>query len=521
MKLISAAQMQAMDQWAIDEIGLPGALLMENAGRAAAGALVADGQFLFPGPVLVLAGAGNNGGDGYVVARILQGWGWQVRTLVLAEESRICADAALMLRVLQRLGGQVIFSTAIADLCSQLELFRPRLIVDALLGTGLNTEVRGFYLAALERVSQIDAWVVALDLPSGVNASDGRVMGRALKADQTLSFHHAKIGHASRPGADYVGELKILDIGIPCLPAPPAATDAEVILLDPPTARKLLPARSVQGHKGTFGHLAVVAGAPGYTGAAVLTSQAGLRSGAGLTTLFCPSCLYPLMAQKLTEVMTRPLSGAGDCLTAEHCGEIIAFAAQAEALVIGPGLGRQPATFEGVRQLLRHCPCPLVLDADALNALVGRTDILKTSSDFVPILTPHPGEFARLAGCSIAEVEADRFRLARRFAVDLGVVLLLKGARTLIADPLGRVRINPCGNAGLATAGSGDVLAGLIGGLLAQGLTPFDAASLGAWLHGSAADLLAAKIGTAGLMATDLLNEIPLARYSLEGVKPC
>ena len=521
MKLISAAQMQAMDQRAITEIGLPGALLMENAGRAAAVALVADAQSLFPGPVLVLAGAGNNGGDGYVVARILQGWGWQVTTLVLAEESRISGDAALMLRVLQRLDGRVIFTTEVESLRTQLDLCVPRLVVDALLGTGLNTEVRGFYLAALELVAQVDARFVALDLPSGVNASDGRVMGRALKAEQTLSFHSAKIGHASLPGADYVGELKILDIGIPSFPDLPAATEAEVILLNPPRARQLLPARSAQGHKGTFGHLAVVAGAPGYTGAAVLTSLAGLRSGAGLTTLFSPPRLYPLMAQKLTEVMTRPLSGQGDVLTAQHCEEIIAFAAQAEALVVGPGIGRQPETFDGVRQLLRQCPCPLVLDADALNALVGATEILPSLGDFVPVLTPHPGEFARLLGCSIAEVEADRFRLTRQFALDYGVVLLLKGARTLIADPRGWVRINPTGNVGLATAGSGDVLAGLIGGLLAQGLSPFDAASLGAWLHGRAADLLAAEIGTAGLMATDLLNKIPLARFQLEGVKPC
>jgi NAD(P)H-hydrate epimerase len=521
MKLISAEQMQAMDRRAIDELGLPGALLMENAGRAAAVALVADAQALFPGPVLVLAGAGNNGGDGYVVARILQGWGWQVTTLVLAAESRIGGDAALMLRVLQRLGSTVIFTPEIQDLRTQLDLCTPRLVIDALLGTGLNTEVRGFYRDALELVAQIDARVLALDLPSGVNASDGRVMGRALKADQTLSFHHAKIGHGTRPGSDYVGDLKVLDIGIPYLLSPAETAEAEVVLLDPASARQLLPIRSARGHKGTFGHLTVVAGAPGYTGAAVLTSQAGLRSGAGLTTLLSPPGLYPLMAQKLTEVMTRPLNAPGDCLTAEHCEEIMAFAAQTQALVVGPGLGRQPQTIDAVRHLLGQSTCPLVLDADALNALVGATELLTTLVDSVPVLTPHPGEFARLLGCSIADVEADRFRLARRFAVDFGVVLLLKGARTLIADPLGRVRISPSGNAGLATAGSGDVLAGLIGGLLAQGLNSFDAASLGAWLHGSAADLLAAATGTAGLMATDLLNKIPLARFHLEGAQPC
>lgn len=521
MKLISAAQMQNMDQRAIEDIGLLGALMMENAGRAAAIALKADAQGLFPGPVLVLAGAGNNGGDGYVVARILHGWGWQVRTLVLAEESRISGDAALMLRVLQRLGATVTFILEIDQLRTQLDLCVPRLIVDALLGTGLNTEVRGFYLAALELVAQVDARVVALDLPSGVNASDGRMMGRALKADQTLSFHHGKIGHASRPGSDYVGDLKVLDIGIPYALDALAITAAEVSLLDSQSACQLLPERSDQGHKGSFGHLLVVAGAPGYTGAAALCSQAGLRSGAGLTTLFSPAQLYPVMAQKLTEVMTRSLTGPGDCLTGQHCQEIINFAARAQALVMGPGLGQQPETFEAVRQLLSQCPCPLVLDADALNALVGATELLQHSRNFAPILTPHPGEFSRLLGCSIAEIEADRFRLARQFALDYGVVLLLKGARTLIADPLGQVRINPTGNVGLATAGSGDVLTGLIGGLLAQGLNPFDAASLGAWLHGSAADLLAAQIGPAGLMATDLLNEIPLARFKLEGVKPC
>ncbi len=519
MKLITAEQMQAIDRNAIESLGIPGVVLMENAGRAAAEEILNDIHELFPGPILVLAGRGNNGGDGYVIARILADRGWQVRTLVLADENRIVDDAALMLQVLKQLSGEIRFIDSQTSLTEEFSAVDPLLIVDALLGTGLSSETTGLYRMAIDLVKQSPAQVVAVDIPSGVNGSDGRVMGAAVEADLTLCFDSAKVGHGSRPGADYVGELRVLEIGIPRAARP--KVDFCCDLIDESIACGLLPPRPMTGHKGSFGHLGVVAGSTGMSGAAALCSEAGLRSGAGLVTLACPADLHAILEVKLTEVMTQPLIGQQDHLISDNCDQILVLSRKFQSLVLGPGLGQSPQTFDAVRSLVASCHCPLVIDADALNALVGALDVLPGSADSPPVLTPHPGEFSRLTGVPIAAIEADRFRLARQFAIENRVVLLLKGARTLIADPDGRVRINNSGNAGLATGGSGDVLSGLIGGLLAQGLSPFDAASLGAWLHGASADLLADENGCAGLIAGDLLKTIPVARHQLEGVYSC
>lgn len=519
MELVTAEQMQAIDRNAIETLGIPGAVLMENAGRAAAEEIMDDAGELFPGPVLILAGKGNNGGDGYVIARILADCGWQVQTLVLAEKDQIKGDARLMLQILQRLEAEIQFVADETSLRKKFTAAEPQLIIDALLGTGLSNEVSGLYRLAIDLVNQNPAQVVAVDVPSGVNGSDGRVMGVAVMADLTLCFDCAKIGHASRPGADYVGELRVLEIGIPRVQRPQVTIDC--CLIDEEEASILLPDRLATGHKGTFGHLGVVAGSTGMTGAAVLCSEAGLRSGTGLVTLLCPADLHSVVEVKLTEVMTRALTGQRDCLISENCVEIEGFSGKWQALVIGPGLGTDPQTVEAIRRLISESHCPLVLDADGLNALAGATKIMQKAEAAPLVLTPHPGEFSRLSGKTIDEIEADRFRIARQFAIEHGVVLLLKGARTLIVDPEGRVRINGSGNSGLASGGSGDVLSGLIGGLLAQGLSSFDAASLGAWLHGAAADLLADEIGCAGILAGDLLKYIPVARHQLEGVRSC
>ncbi len=515
MKLITAEQMQAIDRNAIENLGIPGALLMENAGRAAAEEILNDAYELFPGPIMVLAGPGNNGGDGYVVARILADRGWQVETIILAAEERISGDAALMLQILKQLNGNICFIEDQKSLCEAIDNTAPQLFIDALLGTGLSTEVAGIYRQAIELVNQHAAQVVAVDIPSGVSGSDGRVLGAAIEADLTLSFDSAKVGHYSRPGADYVGELRVLEIGIPRSGRP--QSDYPYTLIDEAVAASFLPVRSSSGHKGSFGHLGIVAGSTGMSGAAALCSEAGLRSGAGLVTLACPAGIHDIMETKLTEVMTRPLAGQSSHLCTDSVSDILSISGRLQAMVLGPGLGQDPAAVAAVRQLVAACHCPLVVDADALNALAGTKDLFWPSTDRLPVLTPHPGEFSRLTGLTIAEIEADRFRLARQFAIDQNVVLLLKGAKTLIADPAGRVRINSSGNAGLATAGSGDILSGLVGGLLAQGLSSFDAASLGAWLHGAAADFLMDEIGCAGMLAGDLLKTIPVVRYQLEG----
>lgn len=515
MRLVTAQQMQEYDRHAIEEIGIPGTVLMENAGRAAAEEIHNDAIELFPGPILVLAGRGNNGGDGYVIARILADRGWQVKTLILAERAQVSGDAALMLDILCRLDHEPTFVREPEALQGAFAQAAPLLIVDALLGTGLSKELKGLYARAVELVNQDPAQVVAVDIPSGINASDGRVMGQAVRADLTLCFDSAKIGHASRPGADYVGALRVLDIGIPRCPR--EKIESECLLIENEEAARFLPKRFAAGHKGSFGHLGVVAGCRGLTGAATLSSEAGLRSGAGLVTLICPASIHDILEVKLTEVMTFPLSGERDYLLEENINEIVEMSKDWQALVVGPGLGQNPQTVKAVRGLVSDCRCPMVIDADALNALAMDVEVLRQPMPAARILTPHPGEFSRLCGHETARIESDRLRIARQFACDYGVTLLLKGARTLIIDPQGRVHINSSGNAGLASAGSGDVLSGLIGGLLAQGLTPFAAASLGAWLHGAAADLLSEDLGCAGILAGDLLKTLPLTRYQLEG----
>lgn len=513
MKLISAEQMQQADRQAIEQLGIPGAVLMENAGRAATELLCRDFSELFPGPVLIVAGKGNNGGDGYVVARVLLERGWQVRTLVLAEAESITGDAGLMLRILQQLNGDICFIDGTDTLTRSFSAANPTLLVDALLGTGLTSAVRGLYAEAIGLINNSELPVLAVDIPSGVDGSCGRVLGSAVNADLTVTFDHAKIGHGCWPGAARVGRLEVVDIGIPAVCHSSAASECR--LLNVTEAASLLPERPNGGHKGNFGHLLVVAGSSGKTGAATLAGEAGVRSGCGLVTVAGPASVHDILELKLTEAMTAPLSESAGLLSETCWAELQLLLEGRQALAIGPGLGQGDELGRLIRRLLVECELPVVADADALNALDGHAETLFEREGGATVLTPHPGEMARLTGLSVAEIEADRFRVAREFAGEFGVVLVLKGVRTLIAAPDGRVNINGSGNAGLASGGSGDVLTGLIGGLLAQGLDAFDAASLGCFLHGMAADQLAVTKGNAGLKASDLLLEIPVARKQL------
>lgn len=513
MRLISAEEMQAIDRQAIRELGIPGVVLMENAGRAATDSFCRELAEFFPGPVLVMAGKGNNGGDGYVMARILAEHGWQVETLVLAAADEISGDAAVMLDVLRKLPLPVHFVTDDRDLRSRFAAAEPAIIIDALLGTGLKSAVRGLFAEAIEIINSSGVTVFAVDIPSGVAGSTGQICGTAVKADLTVTFDHAKIGHGSDPGAACSGYLDVVDIGIPCYGRP--EPESEVVLSDVVDVAEWLPERPDSGHKGTFGHLLLLAGSTGKTGAAALAGQAAVRSGCGLVTVATPAAVHDILEVKLTEAMTCPLADQNGLLSRDAREQIAALLETRQALAVGPGLGQSEELAELLGWLVRDSQVPLVVDADGLNLLAGQVEVLKARTGPPPILTPHPGEMARLCGLSVAEIEADRFQVACAFAMQHRVVLLLKGARTLVAAPDGRVRINSSGNVGLASGGSGDVLTGLIGGLLAQGLDGFSAASLGVWLHGRSAELVAAGQGTAGMAASDLLLHLPLARREL------
>ncbi len=514
MQLYSAAEMAAADRYAIDTLGIPGVVLMENAGRACAQLLEERYAECFPGPVVVVAGKGNNGGDGYVIARILVDHGWQVTTLVLADPEKISGDAAVMLQILHHCGGRVVFINEVEILAEHFGELQPGLIVDALFGTGLASEVRGLPAAAITLMNEATAQVVAVDLPSGVDASNGRICGCAVHADFTVSFDHPKIGHISTPGALHVGELEVVDIGIPGTRRP---TDLlpQAWMIDAAAARSLVPERPSFAHKGTFGHLLVVAGSPGKTGAAALAGDAALRSGCGLVTVGVPASVHEILEIKLTEAMTVPLTDQEGLLTLAAADRLVELAASSQALALGPGLSQSDELRQLLRLMVTSLNLPLVIDADGLNLIAGQLDCLLERQGGALILTPHPGEMARLTGLSVAAIEADRFNVARNFARRHQIILLLKGARTVVAAPDGRVHINTSGNNGLSTGGSGDVLTGLIGGLLAQGCDPFAATSLAAWWHGRAAEQIAANRGTVGMTAGELIAQLPLVRQEL------
>jgi ADP-dependent NAD(P)H-hydrate dehydratase / NAD(P)H-hydrate epimerase len=508
MRLVKAAEMQEMDRFTIEKIGIAGTVLMENAGRGATRVFVEHFEPPRNARVLFLCGRGNNGGDGYVMARYLHQMGFELSVLVLSEWKKITGDALTNLKIIQRMGLDVkeVAGPEQWATCRGL-LENADFIVDGILGTGLNSTVRGFYRQVIDDLNASPRSVMAIDIPSGLHADSGAIMGAAVRADVTATFGFPKLGQLLFPGAGLVGRLVRIDIGIPG-----AAADrvpARHRLIEARDIREALPVEEPDVHKGTRGHLLVIAGSTGKTGAAVLASLAALRVGAGLVTLGVPRSLNSVFESKLTEAMTHPLpeTEAGT-LSLEAEKEVFQLLQGKSALVVGPGLSTHESTVLLVRRLVSHCPVPVVIDADGLTALAGDLAPLHSQKGRA-ILTPHPGEMARLTGLGNSEVQADRVGLASRFAQECGCHLVLKGARTIIAEPDGRIYVNPTGNPALASGGSGDVLTGLLGGFLARGLPPERAAVCGVYLHGLSADLLAEEIGKAGVLAGDLIEVIP------------
>ncbi len=506
MKLLTAAQMRELDRQAIEDLGIPSLVLMENAGRSTYQILRQE----FPelaGEVAVLAGRGNNGGDGLVVARYLANDHLPVVVLLLGEKKTLKGDARVNLEILSHLSVEVIEvqeESALTPLFHRLA--RAALIVDALLGTGLNAEVRGLFRLVIDRVNQLRVPVLAVDIPSGLCADTGRPLGAALKAQVTATYGWPKIGQVIPPGRDYVGRLWLVDISLP----PALAENIPLEIAEAEEMRKLVPPRLFASHKGTYGHLVVLAGSEGKTGAAALAAAGALRAGAGLVTAAIPASLNDILEVKLTEAMTLPLPEAhGSRAVCKKALEpLLAFLADKTALALGPGLGTHPETQELVRRLVHQAPYPMVIDADGLNALAPDLSCL-TDAPAPRLLTPHPGEMARLLGLTSKDVQARRLQVAREVAARYGVTVVLKGAQTVVAAPDGRASLNPTGNPALASGGTGDVLTGLIGGYLAQKLSPWDAARLSVFLHGLAADFLAARRGPGGLVAGDLPAVFP------------
>ena len=508
MKIVSAEAMRLAERMAMDRYGIPGRLLMESAGRCCCDAIIEEFGAGNGRKALIVAGKGNNGGDGYVIARFLRRCGWAVKVLVVAGKEEISGDALVNLELLDQ--KDVLFCPAVSDIDDHAFSFDSAdIIVDALFGIGLSKEVLNPQKHVIELVNRSGKPVVSVDIPSGIDGSTGRVLGAGVMARTTVTFGFAKLGHVLYPGREHTGRLVVVDIGLP----DQVATWTEGCeFLDCAAARLILRRRDRSGHKGDFGHCLIVAGSTGKTGAAALAANSAVRAGAGLVTLAVPATLNPILELKTTEAMTFPLDDAGMGFLGERNGETIIQALQRKSvLALGPGIGREEDTFSLVKRLVRECDLPMVIDADGLNAIAEDKSILGEKRSSIMVLTPHPGEMSRLANLSIKEIETDRIAAAREFAARYGVFVVLKGAGTIIASPRGETAVNGSGNPGMASGGMGDVLTGVIASLLGQGYEPMEACRLGVFIHGLAADLAAEEKGEIGINATDVQERLPLA----------
>ena len=514
MRILNAAQMREADRYTIEDIGIPALVLMENAGRQVVAAMVSAFADLDALRVAVVSGRGNNGGDGFVVARTLLQRGIETSVFVIGTLADVRGDARTNLDILGRLGVTVV---EIADEQSWelhfSEISQCSLIVDAILGTGLKAAVAGMMETVIADMNASDIPIVAVDLPSGLSADTPRLIGDCVDASLTVTLAAPKLPLVLPPGEAYAGDVVIADIGIP-YEVIESVEGPHVELLTPEQLRSLVEPRAADSHKGDFGRLTIVAGSIGKTGAAHLAAMGALRSGAGLVTVATPRCCLPVVASMSPVVMTVDLAddGAGT-VSADGVDRLLELTQ--DVMACGPGLGRTPQVAAFVRALLDRATVPLVLDADALTVLADDPGRLMGREDREVIITPHPGEMARLIGASIADVQANRLEVATDFATTHRLYVVLKGHRTVIATPDGHVFINPTGNPGMATGGSGDVLTGMIAAWLAQLLDAEAACRLAVFLHGAAGDLAEAREGQVGMIATDLLDHLGEALKAL------
>ncbi len=508
--VLDSRQMRAADEAAIRR-GVPSGTLMENAARGLADA-VATG---FPGwrRIVVVCGPGNNGGDGLAAARLLAKNGRSVRVFTLRDPESYRGDAAanagraraagLELEPLPGKGRMDTLSRALREADG---------VVDALFGTGLDRPLDGSAARAVRTINAAGRPVVAADVPSGLSSDSGEVAGDSVFASVTVAFAAPKLCHAFPPARRRCGELVVHDIGIPA--ALVAGKGHRLFLATGSSVRDLFPPRDPGAHKGAFGRVAIVAGSRGKTGAAILAARGALRGGAGLVTVLCAASLEPAIVAALPEAMTQGLPEESGMVAREAGEELAGLLEDFDAAVVGPGLGTAKGTVEAVEAVVRRCRLPIVLDADGLNAFAGRARLLARRAG-ATVATPHPGEAGRLLATSAKEVQKDRLSASRDLARITRCCVLLKGEATLTADPDGRVVVNSSGTPLLATAGSGDVLSGVIGALLAAGLAAPDAAAAAAWLHGAAAERLARTLGDAGLLSHEVADEVPRVRRAL------
>jgi len=499
MKVVTAAQMAALDQQAIRETGIPGVVLMETAGRALAHACAR--RWPQARKVLVVCGPGNNGGDGFVAARTLLDLGRDPVCLLLGSMSRLAGDAALHASVFQRVGGQVLEAREGEPLPAAAR--EVDLVVDALFGTGLRRPLEGLAADLVAWMNGLEIPIAAADMPSGICSDTGRELGRAVRATLTVTMGLPKRGLFLYPGAACAGEVLVAEIGLPARSLLSDALPGE--LLERDQVQRLLPRRPPTAHKGTCGSVLVLGGSRRYPGAPFLAAEAALRVGAGLAIVACPGEIRFGPAAGLREILTIGLPSPHGVVQPDDLSALLPLDPKIRALCLGPGLSEKASVREAIRALLAKTDLPVVLDADALRSIAGEGP-LRTGG----VLTPHPGEMAALLGAPLAELEADRVGSALRCAREYRSVVVFKGAPTIVADPDGdRYWINTSGGPVLAQGGTGDVLAGAVAGLLAQGLTPAAAARTAVFLHGQAGDLCASEQGPRGVLAGEVAQALP------------
>ncbi len=515
MYLVNSSEIQEMDRETIESFGLPGMVLMENAGRGAFGILQKTFPDIRKKRVGVASGRGNNGGDGFVIARYLSGIGVKATVYLFAQRSSVKGDAATNLNLLDHLGVSVREITDKTSLLqNQDEMSKNEIWVDAIFGTGLNSEVKDFFKIVIDFLNSLKRPIVSVDIPSGLNADTAMPSGAVIRAHTTVTFGFPKTGHILFPGADFTGNLEIIDIGIP--PHIVQKIGPKNSILTDETIKKFLPPRKLTSHKGTYGHVLVVAGSAGKAGAAAMTGIGALRSGAGLVTMAIPENINSIIQSQVLEAMTVPLESHKDGFLDETVFDAIMEQLKGKkCLAIGPGIGTAIQTKELVLKILQNVCVPVVLDADGLNCMANHLEVLRHMKSQA-VLTPHPGEMSRLTGEAVSDIQRDRIGCARRFSQAHKVHLVLKGARTVIAHPDGTVHVNLAANPGMATGGMGDVLTGIISGLIAQGLTPEAASCSGVYLHGKSADLLSETMGRYGFLASDVASTLPSVIKNLE-----
>jgi hydroxyethylthiazole kinase-like uncharacterized protein yjeF len=507
MRILSATQMREADRQTIEDVGIASLVLMENAGRQVVSAIESAYDDRLSGRIAVLCGKGNNGGDGFVIARTLAQRGVDVSVFLLASVAQVKGDARVNLDILGRLGiGVMEVNDEQQWELHASEVQRCSLIIDAIVGTGLGSPLAGLLDTVVADVNVMGIPIVSVDLPSGLSADTPHLIGQCISAAMTVTLAAPKLPLILPPGEDHAGEVVIADIGIP-YDVIDGVEGAQIELLTPEQIRLIVQPRPADSHKGDYGRVTVVAGSRGKTGAAHLAGLSALRSGAGLVTIATPACCVPIVASLAAEYMTEPLAETPAGEVAESAVDQVLGLRQ-DVIACGSGLGRSAPAAAFVRELVERSPVPLVLDADAILAFEGDHTRLMGRDERQIVITPHPGEMARLIGRTIEAVQADRVAIASEFASTHQVYVVLKGHRTVIAAPSGAVAINPTGNPGMATGGTGDVLTGMLAAWLAQLLDAEAACRLAVFLHGAAGDLAAGHEGRVSMIAGDLIGHI-------------